>query len=123
MAMPPSRGVYNIQESENEQILRNRTRGATETHQKEHLGLFLPARTENRPLANLQTRRGLCCQSTNPQIILEQNGCSEKLGHLANFTVASDGSEAGNRRWSSGLTARERENIKEQQSKIKGRRD
>lgn len=61
------------------------TRGATKRHQKEHLGLFLPARTENRPLSNLQTRRDLCCQSRNPQIILVQNGLFSKTGSFSSF--------------------------------------
>lgn len=61
-------------------IQHNLTHGATKTHQKEHLGLFLPPRTENRPLSNLDTRWGLCCQSRNPQIILVQNGLLSKTG-------------------------------------------
>lgn len=56
---------------------------STEAHQKEHLGLFLPLRRENRPLANLQTRRDLCCQSRNPQIILVQNGLFSKTGSFS----------------------------------------
>lgn len=56
------------------QLQHNLTHRATKTHQKEHLGLFLPRRTENRPLSNLSTRRNLCCQSRNPQIILVHNG-------------------------------------------------
>lgn len=71
----------NIRKKEDyKQIQHNLTHRATKTHQKEHLGLFLPRRTENRPLSNLSTRRNLCCQSRNPQIILVHNGLFSKTG-------------------------------------------
>lgn len=71
------------EEGDRKRIRHNLTHRATKTHQKEHLGLFLPARTENRPLSNLQTRRDLCCQSRNPQIILVQNGLFSKTGSFS----------------------------------------